>query len=88
MTSKDSLELGRIGGPYGIKGWVHVQSYTTPPEKLLKYREWTLVTAQRWRHGTSQGGGRPAAGQGRRGSARRLRRSGSRGAATGPRWFM
>ena len=45
MTSKDSLELGRIGGPYGIKGWVHVQSYTTPPEKLLKYREWTLATA-------------------------------------------
>lgn len=45
MASKDSLELGRIGGPYGIKGWVHVQSYTSPPLKLLKYREWTLSTA-------------------------------------------
>ena len=45
MASKDSLELGRIGGPYGIKGWVHVQSYTSPLEKLLKYREWTLATA-------------------------------------------
>ncbi len=42
MASKDSLELGRIGAPYGIKGWVHVQSFTNPPEKLLKYRSWLL----------------------------------------------
>ena len=40
--AKDSLELGRIGAPYGIKGWVHVQSFTNPPEKLLKYRSWSL----------------------------------------------
>jgi 16S rRNA processing protein RimM len=46
VDSKDSLELGRIGGPYGIKGWVHVQSFTSPPEGLLKYREWQLVSAQ------------------------------------------
>jgi 16S rRNA processing protein RimM len=43
MASKDLLELGRIGGPYGIKGWVHVQSFTSPPEKLLKYRTWQLT---------------------------------------------
>src|ERR1044071_2029823 len=42
MASKDSLELGRVGAPYGIKGWVHVQSFTNPPEKLLKYRSWSL----------------------------------------------
>jgi 16S rRNA processing protein RimM len=42
MALKDSLELGRIGAPYGIKGWVHVQSFTHPPEKLLKYRSWSL----------------------------------------------
>ncbi len=42
MASKDSLELGRIGAPYGIKGWVHVQSFTDPPEKLLEYRSWSL----------------------------------------------
>jgi len=45
VASKDSLELGRIGGPYGIKGWVHVQSFTSPPERLLKYREWILATS-------------------------------------------
>ena len=42
-SSKEWLELGRIGAPYGIKGWVHVQSFTNPPEKLLKYRNWTLA---------------------------------------------
>src|SRR5689334_12828688 len=42
MATKDSLELGRIGAPYGIKGWVHVQSFTNPPERLLKYRSWLL----------------------------------------------
>jgi 16S rRNA processing protein RimM len=42
-SSKEWLELGRVGAPYGIKGWVHVQSFTNPPEKLLKYRNWTLA---------------------------------------------
>jgi 16S rRNA processing protein RimM len=46
VDSKDSLELGRIGGPYGIKGWVHVQSFTSPPDRLLKYREWNLSSAK------------------------------------------
>lgn len=36
------IELGRLGAPYGIKGWVHVDSYTDPPEGLLKYRAWAL----------------------------------------------
>jgi 16S rRNA processing protein RimM len=42
---KEWMELGRIGGPYGVKGWVHVQSFTSPPERLLKYRSWALKTA-------------------------------------------
>ncbi len=39
------IELGRLGAPYGIRGWVHVDSYTDPPEGLLKYREWALRLA-------------------------------------------
>ena len=62
MASKDSLELGRIGAPYGIKGWVHVQSFTNPPERLLKYRSWLLSvrgegTAHRVVEGRLQGNG-------------------------------
>jgi 16S rRNA processing protein RimM len=36
------LELGRIGAPFGLDGWVHVSSYTEPREALLEYREWAL----------------------------------------------
>ncbi|HEV2270949.1 MAG TPA: ribosome maturation factor RimM [Steroidobacteraceae bacterium] len=36
------VELGRIGAPFGLTGWVHVSSYTEPPEALLEYREWAL----------------------------------------------
>jgi 16S rRNA processing protein RimM len=36
------IEIGRLGAPYGIKGWMHVDSYTDPPDGLLKYREWAL----------------------------------------------
>jgi 16S rRNA processing protein RimM len=36
------VELGRIGAPFGLAGWVHVSSFTEPVEALLEYREWTL----------------------------------------------
>jgi 16S rRNA processing protein RimM len=39
------IEIGRLGAPYGTKGWLHVDSYTDPPEGLLKYREWALRLA-------------------------------------------
>jgi len=38
----DWVELGRIGGPFGVKGWVKVRSYTDPPEGLLGYRHWLV----------------------------------------------
>ncbi len=40
------MVLGRIGAPYGVRGWVHVHSYTTPNEQILDYEEWWL------QHGT------------------------------------
>lgn len=36
------VELGRIGAPYGVRGWVHVHSYTDPPEGLLGFRRWSV----------------------------------------------
>ena len=39
------IELGRLGAPYGTKGWLHVESYTDPPDGLLRYREWALKLA-------------------------------------------
>ena len=39
------IELGRLGAPYGLKGWIHVESHTDPPQGLLEYREWVLRLA-------------------------------------------
>ncbi len=39
------VELGRLGAPYGIKGWHHVESHTDPKQALLKYPDWTLKLA-------------------------------------------
>ena len=34
--------VGRIGGVYGVRGWVHVHSETQPIENILRYRPWYL----------------------------------------------
>ena len=38
----ERIEVGRIGAPFGVRGWVHVEPYTDPPERLLQYLEWEL----------------------------------------------
>lgn len=36
------IELGRVGAPFGVRGWIRVDSYTDPPERLFQYRQWAL----------------------------------------------
>jgi 16S rRNA processing protein RimM len=36
------VELGRVGSPYGVLGWMHIQSFTEPPEAVLAYPVWGL----------------------------------------------
>lgn len=36
------IELGRVGAPWGVKGWVHIDSYTDPPDGIFEYGQWTL----------------------------------------------
>jgi 16S rRNA processing protein RimM len=40
--------LGKIGGAFGVKGWVRVTSYTDPPENILDYDDWLIGGAGRW----------------------------------------
>ena len=47
------IQLGAIGAPFGVRGWVKLRSFTDPPESLLAHRELRLVR-----------GGRPDAGPG------------------------
>lgn len=36
----ERIVLGRIGGPFGVKGWLKVQSFTEPPEQILGFPRW------------------------------------------------
>ncbi|HKU13535.1 MAG TPA: ribosome maturation factor RimM [Steroidobacteraceae bacterium] len=41
--------LGQVGGPFGVQGWVRIQSYTDPPGNILDYGRWQLGRAGEWR---------------------------------------
>lgn len=38
--------LGRIGGAFGVQGWVKVESFTELPESLFDYAPWRLKTTR------------------------------------------
>jgi 16S rRNA processing protein RimM len=41
--------LGQVGGAFGVQGWVRIQSYTDPPDNILKFGRWQLGRAGQWR---------------------------------------
>ena len=40
--------LGKIGGAFGVQGWVRITSYTDPAENILDYDDWYLHRAGQW----------------------------------------
>jgi 16S rRNA processing protein RimM len=34
------IVLGRVTGPFGVRGWVKVASFTEPPDEILGYARW------------------------------------------------
>lgn len=40
--------VGVVGGPFGVKGWVRVNSHTEPAANLLSYTPWLLKRGDRW----------------------------------------
>jgi 16S rRNA processing protein RimM len=61
------VSLGRVGGPYGVRGWVRVSSGTEPPERILEYHPWLIERGGTWQPFEV------LARQGPGGAARRLR---------------
>ena len=43
MDGNDWVQLGKITGLYGVKGWVKVFAFTDPRENILHYRRWFLL---------------------------------------------
>jgi 16S rRNA processing protein RimM len=47
--SSKLVTLGRIGGVYGVKGWLKVHSYTEPRDNIVEYSPWLLAHGgERW----------------------------------------
>jgi 16S rRNA processing protein RimM len=44
-SDRRAVVLGRVGAPFGVQGWVKVNSYTDPPEGIAGYGSWELVRA-------------------------------------------
>ena len=42
LLADDLVTVGKIGSTFGVKGWVHVRSYTEPRDNILSYRPWLL----------------------------------------------
>ncbi len=46
--SREVVPVGRIAGPYGVRGWVRVRSDTDPPEGLLDHATWLIGAPGDW----------------------------------------
>jgi 16S rRNA processing protein RimM len=44
----EMVVMGCIGAPYGLKGWVHLQSYAEPASNILSYKTWYIKIKHKW----------------------------------------
>jgi 16S rRNA processing protein RimM len=48
MTGRRRVVLGKVGGLYGVRGWVKLWSFTDPVENLLDYAELEIGRGGSW----------------------------------------
>jgi len=48
QDENDLIQVGRISGLYGVKGWVKIYSYTEPRENIIGYSPWLLKINGQW----------------------------------------
>ena len=46
--SSSLIELGVVGAPFGVRGWVKLRSFTDPPDRLLQHRSVQLRVGGSW----------------------------------------
>jgi 16S rRNA processing protein RimM len=54
------IELGIVGAPFGVRGWVKLRSYTEPPDRLLEHRSIQLRLGGVWQVFRIEASGRSA----------------------------
>ena len=49
QENKHPIIVGRIGGVYGVRGWLKVESYTRPKENIFTYSPWLMNVDSSWK---------------------------------------
>jgi len=52
------IQLGVVGAPFGVRGWVKLRSHTDPPERLLEHRNLKIGREGSWRNYRVEASGR------------------------------
>jgi 16S rRNA processing protein RimM len=42
------IQLGIVGAPFGVRGWIKLRSHTDPPEKILEHRTLRIGRESAW----------------------------------------
>ena len=48
-SKTDFIVTGKIGSPYGIKGWLKIQSFTENSLDILRYTPWYIAEGEGWK---------------------------------------
>jgi 16S rRNA processing protein RimM len=43
------IVIGKVGGPFGVKGWIKLLSWTEPREEIADYSPWQLKQGEGWK---------------------------------------
>ena len=43
------VSLGKFGAAYGVRGWLHLISFTDPIDNILHYPEWQVKQGIQWK---------------------------------------
>jgi 16S rRNA processing protein RimM len=52
------IQLGFVGAPFGVRGWVKLRSHTDPPERLLEHRSLRIGRGGAWQNYRIEASGR------------------------------
>jgi 16S rRNA processing protein RimM len=52
------IQLGFVGAPFGVRGWVKLRSHTDPPERLLEHRSLRIGRGSVWQNYRIEDSGR------------------------------
>jgi len=52
------IQLGFVGAPFGVRGWIKLRSHTDPPERLLEHRSLRIGQGGVWQNYRIEASGR------------------------------